>query len=87
MGTEKVSNTTCHRSNCSAELFLNRAPRFPGLATIPHKLINSSEERKRREEGRKKQIKGMNKKLRDPNIFKNGVIVYSQDENGKWTIC
>ena len=57
-------------------MFLNRAPRFPGLATIPHKLINSSEERKRREEGRKKQIEGMNKKLGDPDIFENG-------ENGK----
>ena len=64
-------------------MFLNRAPRYPGLATIPHKLIDSSEERRRREEGRKKQIEGLNKNLRDPKIFEIGEIVYIQDEHGK----
>ena len=67
-------------------MFLHRAPHFPGLATIPHKLIDSSEERKRREEGRNKMIERMNKNLREPDVFENGEIVYIQDENGKWTI-
>ena len=30
-------------------------------------------------------IEKMNKNLREPDIFKNGKIVYLQDENGKWT--
>ena len=34
----------------------------------------------------RKQTEGMNKNLRDPNIFENGEIVYIQDENGKWII-
>ena len=57
-------------------MFLDRAPRFPGLTMIPHKLIDSSKERKKREEGRKKEIEKMNKNLRDPYIFENGEIVY-----------
>ena len=68
------------------ELFLHRAPRFPGLATIPHKLIDSSEERKKRDEGRSKQVEKMNKNLREPDIFENGEIVFLQDNEGKWTV-
>ena len=68
------------------ELFLHRAPHFPGLATIPHKLIDSSEERKKRVEGRDKMTERMNKNLREPDVFENGEIVYIQDENGKWII-
>ena len=74
------------KSGSPAELFLHRAPRFPGLATIPHKLIDSSEERKKRDEGRSKMIEKINKNLREPDIFKNGEIVYIQDNEGKWTI-
>ena len=62
-GTPNGIKTVCHninweqrpdKSGSPAELFLHRAPRFPGLATIPHKLIDSSEERKKRVEGREK---------------------------------
>ena len=31
-------------------------------------------------------IEKINKNLREPNIFKNGEIVYLQDNEGKWTI-
>ena len=53
---------------------------------IPHKLIDSSEERKKRDEGRSKMIEKMKKNLREPDIFKNKDIVYIQDKNGKWTV-
>lgn len=94
-GTPKGIKTVCHninweqrsgKSGAPAELFLNRASGYPGLAIIPHKLIDSCEERRRRKEGRKKQIEGLKKNLRDPDVFENGEIVYIQDENGKWTI-
>ena len=71
------------KSGSPVELFLHRAPRFPGLATIPQKLIDSSEERKKRDEGRKKQVKRINKNLREPHIFENGEIVFLQDNKGK----
>ena len=74
------------KSGSPAELFLHRAPLFPGLATIPHKLIDSSEERKKRDEGRSKMIEKMNKNLRELDVFENGEIVYIQDENRKLTI-
>ena len=78
-GTPKGIKTVCHninweqwsdKSGSPAELFLNRAPRFPGLATIPHKLIDSSKKRKKREEGRRKLIERMNKNLREPDVLK-----------------
>ena len=84
-GTPNGIKTACHninweqradKSGFPVELFLHCSPRFPGLATIPHKLLDSSEERRRRDEGRSKQIERINKNLREPEIFSNEQTVY-----------
>ena len=57
-GTPNGIKTACHNINWEqrpdkrgfpAELFLHRSPRFPGLTTIPHKLVDSSDERRKRD--------------------------------------
>ena len=74
------------KSATRAELFLNRAPRFPGLPTIPHKIINNSDVKQKREESRVKQIEKANKGLRRPDVFKPGDTVHLRDQEGKWKI-
>ena len=54
------------KSGSRAELFLNRPPRFPGLPTIPHKIIDNSDTKKRREDSRVKQTIAANKGLCKP---------------------
>ena len=65
-GTYEGITSACHNINWEqhpdktgspAELFLNRTPRFPGLPTIPHKIIDNSDVKQRREESRENQIK------------------------------
>ena len=94
-GTASGIKTACHnlnweqrveKSGSPAELFLHRSPCFPGLVTIPHKLLDSSEERRRREESRNKPIEQLNKGLRDHEIFEDGETVYLQDQDGRWTL-
>ena len=70
----------------ACRVVITQSPSVPWLSNDSHKLIDSSEERKKREEGRSKMIEKMNKNLREPDIFKNGEIAYIQDENGKWTV-
>ena len=48
-----------------------------------YRLLQGEEEER---EGRDKMTERMNKNLRELDVFKNGEIVYIQDENGKWTI-
>merc|ERR1711895_297761 len=77
-GTTEGITSVCHNLNWEqhpdttgspAELFLNRTPRFPGLPTIPHKIIDNSYVKQRREESRDKQTKKINKGLRKPETF------------------
>ena len=68
------------------ELFLNRAPSFPDLHTIPHKIIDNSDIKQRREESRVKQIEKVNKGLRRPDVFEMGNTVYLRDQEGKWNV-
>ena len=65
-GTTEGITSACHNLNWEqrpdasgspAELFLNRTPRFPGLPTIPHKIIDNSDVKQRREESRENQVK------------------------------
>ena len=74
------------KSGSPAELFLNRTPRFPGLPTIPHKIINNSDVKQRREESRDKQTKKINKGLRKPETFDINDTVYLRDQEGKWKV-
>ena len=74
------------KSGSPAELFLNRTPHFPGLPTIPHKIIDNSDVKQRREESRDKQIKKINKGLRKPETFDINDTVYLRDKEGKWKI-
>ena len=68
------------------ELFLNRAPRFPGLPTIPHKIIDNFDTKKRREDSRINQTIAVNKGLRKPEIFKPRDTVYLREREGHWKI-
>ena len=54
-GTQPGITLACHtlkweqqpdKTRSPAELFLNRPPRFPGLPTIPHKIIDNSDTKK-----------------------------------------
>ena len=83
-GTPSSIKSVCHnlnweqrrdKSGSPVELFINCTPRFPGLSTICHKLIDSSEERIIREESRSKQIQWANKGLRKPDVFNPGETV------------
>ena len=94
-GTTEGITSACHNLNweqrpdsscCPAELFLNRTPRFPGLPTIPHKLIDKSDVKQRREESRENQIKKINRGLRKPETFEINDTVYLRDKEGKWKI-
>ena len=78
-GTPSSIKSVCHnlnweqrsdRSGSSVELFMNQGPRFLGLPTIPHKIVDNSDERERREGSRAKQILRANKGLSKPEIFK-----------------
>ena len=60
-GTQQGIALACHiinweqrpdKTGSPTELFLNRSARFPGLPTIPHKIINNSDTKKLREGGR-----------------------------------
>ena len=88
-GTPTGITSVCHtlnweqrpdKSGSPAELFLNYAPRFPGLPTIPHKIIDNSDVKQRREESRAKQIIKANKGLRKPDVFANNDTVYLRDQ-------
>ena len=94
-GTPRGMELACHiinleqrpdKSGSPAELFLNRSGRFPGLPTIPHKVINNSNTKERREGSRAKQTKRLNKGLRKPEVFKTGDKVYLRDQDGHWKI-
>ena len=87
-GTQPGITAACHTLNWEQrpdstgsppELFLNRPPRFPGLPTIPHKMIDNSDVRKRREGSRAKQIAKANKGLGKPKVFKPFDTVYLRD--------
>ena len=71
-GTPAGIASVCHtlnweqrpdKSGSPAELFLNRTPQFPGLPTIPHKIIDNSDVKEKREGSRAKQIERANKGL------------------------
>ena len=94
-GTQPCITLACHtlnweqrpdKSGSPADLFLNRPPRFPGLPTIPHKIIDNSDMKRRREESRVKQTVAANKGLCKPEIFKPGDTVYLRDQEGHWKI-
>ena len=94
-GTQPGITLACHTLNWEqrpdktgspAELFLNRTARFPGLPTIPHKIIDNSDTKKLREESRVKQTIEMNKGLRKPEIFRPGDTVYLRNQEGRWKI-
>ena len=94
-GTPRGIELACHiinweqrpdKSGSPAQLFLNRTGRFPGLPTIPHKIIDNSDTRKRREGSRVKQTKRLNKGLQKPEVFKTGDKVYLRDQEGHWKI-
>ena len=94
-GTPAGITSVCHnlnweqrpdKSGSPVELFINQGPRFPGLPNIPHKIVDNSDERERREESIVKQIQRANKGLRRPEVFKPGDTVYLQDSEGKWTV-
>ena len=91
-GTPGSIRSVCHnlnweqrpdKSGSPAELFMYCSP---GLPTIPHKLLDSSDEQRRREEGRSKQVQRLNKVLRKPDIYNDGETVYLRDQEGKWTV-
>ena len=65
---------------------MNRTPRFPGLPTIPHKVIDNTDVKLNREESRRKQLKQINKGLRKPEAFETNDTVYLRDKWGKWKI-
>ena len=48
--------------------------------------MDSSDEWRKRDEGRNKQIERIKKNLREPDVFENGEILFLQDTEGKWTI-
>ena len=58
-GTPGSIRSVCHmnweqradKRGYPGELFKHRSPRFPGLPTIPHKSLDSSDEQRRRKEG------------------------------------
>ena len=56
------------------------------ISTIPHKIIDNSDVRQRREESRAKQIARANKGLHKPEVFKPGDTVYLRDTVGHWKI-
>ena len=94
-GTPAGIASVCHTLNWEqradgsgtpAEMFMNRTPRYPGLPTIPHKIIDNSDMKLKREESRRKQVEKMNKGLRRPEIFKPGDEVYLRDQENKWKI-
>ena len=94
-GTPTGISSVCHTINWEqradnsgtlAELFMNRTPRYPGLPTIPHKIIDNSDMKKKREESRRKQLEKSNKGLRRPEIFNPGDNVYLRDHENKWKI-
>ena len=94
-GTQAGIKSVCHTLNWEqrrdkteslAKLFLNRPQQFPGLPTIPHKIIDNSDVRQRREGSRAKQIERANKGLRKPKVFKPGDTVYLRDQEGHWKI-
>ena len=94
-GTQPGITLACHtlkweqqpdKTRSPAELFLNRPPRFPGLPTIPHKIIDNSDTKKRREDSRVKQMIEINKGLRKPKIFQPGDTVYLRDQEGRWKL-
>ena len=91
-GTPAGITSVCHnlnweqcpdKSGSPAELFLNRAPRFPSLPTIPHKIFDISDVKQRREESRAKQVIKANKGLRKPDTFANNDMVYLRDQEDK----
>ena len=65
---------------------MNQGLRFTGLPNIPHKIVDNSDERERREGSRARQILRANKGLRKPEIFKPSDTVYLQDSEGKLTV-
>ena len=93
--TQPGITSVCHTLNWEqrldktgspAELFLNHSLRFPGLPTIPHKIIDNLDVRQRREGSRAKQIERANRGLCKPEVFKPGDTVYLRDLEGHWKI-
>merc|ERR1711895_146465 len=94
-GTTEGITSACHNLNweqrpdssgCPVELFMNRTPRFPGLPTIPHKVVDNTDVKLNREESREKQLKRFNKGLRKPDNFETNDTVYIRDKWGKWKV-
>ena len=56
------------------------------MPTIPHKIIDNSDVKQRREKSRAKQVTKANKGLRKPDVFSNNDTVYIRDQEGKWNI-
>ena len=84
-GTPAGITSVCHnlnweqrpnKSGSLVELFMNWGPRFPGLPTIPHKILDNSDERERREGSRIKQNQRAHKSS-------SQVTHYLQDSEGK----
>ena len=57
-------------SGCGAELFLKRAVRMEGLATIPHHLKEVGIERRRRSESRERANSRSRRRRKE--VFKKG---------------
>ena len=66
-GTPSSIKSVCHnlnweqrrdKSGSPAELFMNRSPRFPGLPTIPHKLVDSLDKKDYRKKAGQNNLNG-----------------------------